>query len=59
MQLEEPAADLSAPGTDGQQVKEVLILLGRPIHGEQTLQRGGIQVLVLHAILLRVSSAEE
>jgi hypothetical protein len=52
VKLEQPAADRSAMGTDGQEMEELLVLLRRPICGEQALQSGGIEVLVLHAILL-------
>ena len=59
MELEEPAAHLSALGADGEQVEELLILLDGAIHGEQALQRGGIEMLMLHAILLGVFWTEE
>jgi hypothetical protein len=52
VKLEQPAADRSAMGTDGQKMEELLVLLRRPICGEQALQSGGIEVLVLHTILL-------
>ncbi len=40
MQLEQPAARLSTNGARSQQIEELLILLGRPIDGEQALQSG-------------------
>jgi hypothetical protein len=49
MKPEQPAAHLAASRTHGQQVEELLILLGRPIRSEQAVQCGGIEVLVLHA----------
>jgi len=52
VKLEQPAADLSAARADGEQVKELLVLLHCPVCGEQVLQGGGIEMLVLHAILL-------
>jgi hypothetical protein len=33
-------------------MEEVLILLGCPVHGEQAVQRCGIEMLVLHTFLL-------
>jgi hypothetical protein len=51
MKLEQPAADLPTPGTDGEQMKEMLVLLRGSIHGEPAVQGGGIEMLVLHAIL--------
>jgi hypothetical protein len=52
MKLEQPAPDLSATSADSEQVKEMLVLLRRTIHGEQVLQSGSIEMVVLHAILL-------
>jgi len=52
VKFEQPAADLSATRTDGEQVEKLLVLLHRPVCGEQVLQSGGIEMLVLHAILL-------
>jgi hypothetical protein len=52
VQLEQPASGLPAAGTDGEQVEELRVLLRRPVCGEQVLQVGGIEVLVLHATLL-------
>jgi len=51
VKLEQPAADLFTSGADGEQMEELLVLLRRPVRGEQALQGGGIEVLVLHAIL--------
>jgi hypothetical protein len=53
VKLEQPAADLAAARADGEQVEEMLILFRGAIRGEQALQGGGIEVLVLHAILLQ------
>jgi hypothetical protein len=50
VKLEQPAADLAAARADGEQVEEMLILFRGAIRGEQALQGGGIEVLVLHAI---------
>jgi hypothetical protein len=52
VKLEKPTADLSTAGADSEQMKEMFVLLRRSIHGEQALQGGGIEMLVLHAILL-------
>jgi hypothetical protein len=52
VEVEEPASHLSARRADGQQVEELLVLLGGAVCGEQIFQRGGIEVLVLHAFLL-------
>jgi len=52
VKLEQPAADLSALWTDGEQVEELLVLLRGAVRGEQALQGGGIEMFVLHAILL-------
>jgi hypothetical protein len=52
VKLEQPAADFATAGADGEQVEELLVLLRRPVRGEQVLQGGGIEMLVLHAILL-------
>lgn len=52
MQLKQPAARLSANGAHGQQREELLILLRRAIDGEQALQSGSAEMLVLHASLL-------
>jgi hypothetical protein len=49
VKLKQPAADLSAKRADGEQVEELLVLLRRPVHGEQVLQGGGIEMFVLHA----------
>jgi hypothetical protein len=46
---EQPTADLTATRADGEQVEELLVLLRRPVHGEQVLQGGGIEMFVLHA----------
>ena len=54
VKLEEPASDLSTAGADGEQMEELLVLFHRPVHGEQALQGGGIEVSVLHAILLEL-----
>jgi hypothetical protein len=60
VKLEQPAADLVAGGTDGQEMEELLVLLGGSVHGEQALHGGGIKMLVLHAFPpLKVLSAEE
>jgi hypothetical protein len=53
VKLEQPTADLSTAGADSEQVEEMFVLLRRSIHGEQALQGSGIEMLVLHAILLR------
>jgi hypothetical protein len=50
VKLEQPAADLAAARADGEQVEEVFILFRGAIRGEQALQGGCIEVLVLHAI---------
>jgi hypothetical protein len=52
MEIEEPASYLPATGADGEQMKELLVLLHGSIHGKPALQGGGIEVLVLHGILL-------
>ena len=52
MKLKNPPADLSARRADGQKMKKLLILVGRPVCGEQALQGGGIEMSVLHADLL-------
>jgi hypothetical protein len=52
MQLEEPAAHLAAAGADGEQVEKLLILLRGSVRGQQVLQGGGVEVPVLHSILL-------
>jgi hypothetical protein len=49
VQFEQPAAHLPAVRTDGEHVEELLGLLGRAVCGEQVLQGGGIEMLVLHA----------
>lgn len=51
VQLEEPAAGLPADGTHCHEIEELLVLLNRAIDGEQALQGGGIEMLVLHAFL--------
>ena len=51
MQLEQPAACLSANRAGSQQVEELLILLRRSVDGEQALQSGSIEMLVIHAFL--------
>ena len=51
VKLEQPAADLSAAGANGEQVKELLVLVRCPVCGEQVPQGGGIEMSVLHAIL--------
>jgi hypothetical protein len=40
-------------------MEELLVLLRRPVGGEQVLQGGGIEVFVLHAILLFRASLSE
>jgi hypothetical protein len=52
VKLEQPASHLPAARADGEQVKELLVLLRRSVCGEQVLQGGGIEMFVLHAILL-------
>jgi hypothetical protein len=52
VKLEQPPADFTTTGADGEQVEELCVLFRRPVHGEQALQGGGIEVIVLHAILL-------
>jgi hypothetical protein len=52
VEIKEPASDLPAAGADGEQMKELLVLLHGSIHGKPALQGGGIEVLVLHGILL-------
>jgi hypothetical protein len=52
VQLEEPSAHLAAVGADGEQVEELLVLLRGSVRGQQVLQGGGVEVPVLHSILL-------
>jgi hypothetical protein len=53
MKLEQPASNLSTTGANGEQVEELLVLLRRPVCGQLALQGGGIEMSVLHAILLQ------
>jgi len=52
VEVEEPASHFSARRANGQQVEELLVLLGGAVCSEQMFQRGGIEMLVLHAFLL-------
>jgi hypothetical protein len=54
VEIEEPASYLPATWADGEQMKELLVLLHGSIHGEPALQGGGIEVLVLHGFLLGI-----
>lgn len=56
VKLEQPASYLPASGADGEQVEELFVLLRRPVGGEQILQGSGIEMLVLHSILLERAS---
>jgi hypothetical protein len=35
VKLEQPATDFATAGTDGEQVEELLVLLGRPVRGRR------------------------
>jgi hypothetical protein len=52
VKCEKPASHLPAARANGEQVKELLVLLHRPICCEQVLQSGGIEMPVLHVSLL-------
>ena len=52
VKLEEPASHLAAAGADGEQMEELLVLPGGAVQGQQVLQGVGVEVPVLHSILL-------
>jgi hypothetical protein len=57
VQIQKPASDFPATGANGEQMKELLVLLHGSIHGKPALQGAGIEVFVLHGNLLSIFCA--